>query len=199
MSRILLTGFEPFAGASANPSQSLVARFEAEYRDKDLITTRILPVEFGRATELLIAAIDEIRPEYVISLGQAEGRTAITPERVAVNIDDARIADNAGSQITDRAIISDGPAAYFSTLPLKEMVDAMTKVGVPATISNSAGTFVCNHIFYAMQHHCRSLDIKTGFVHLPLMSSQAAEFPGAYTMELEEMVKGLKAAISVLI
>lgn len=199
MSRILLTGFEPFGGASSNPSQAIVEAFESEYKDRGLISTLVLPVEFGRAAELLIKAIDETKPEFVISLGQAEGRTAITPERVAVNIDDARIADNAGNQVSEREIVKGGPAAYFTTLPIKEMVDAMVKVGVPSSISNSAGTFVCNHIFYAAQDYCVGKKIKSGFIHLPLMSAQSQEFPGVFTMELSEMIKGIRAAISVVI
>lgn len=196
MLKVLLTGFEPFHGASSNPSQEVI-KFFAEERHPN-IETLVLPVVFGEASRLVITKIDQIKPDVVISLGQAEGRNQITPERVAINIDDARIADNAGNQPKDQKITEHGDDGYFSTLPLQAMVDAIKAVGVPAAISLSAGTFVCNHLFYAVQHHCKGRGIRSGFIHLPLMESQASEFPGLFTMKLEDMVKGIKAAISVL-
>ena len=141
--------------------------------------------------------ISEVKPDVVISLGQAEGRTQITPERVAVNLDDARIADNSGKILIDRPIVNGGPAAYFSTLPVKEIVDAITVVGVPATQSFSAGTFVCNHIFYHLQHSLNGTNIKSGFIHVPLMTEQAGEFPNLFTLPLTNMVNGIIAAITV--
>ena len=194
MARILLTGFQPFHKASRNPSQAIVEALRSEPN----LVTRILPVIFGRAADEICSVIDETRPEYVLALGQAEGRKEITPERVAINIDDARIPDNDGNQPRESVIKSQGPAAYFSTLPISEMVSSMQSASVPASISNTAGTFVCNHIFYAMQHHCRDLNIRSGFMHLPVMSSQTHEFPGLPTMEFELMLKGVRAALDVL-
>ena len=194
MARILLTGFQPFHKASSNPSQAIVEALRSEPN----LVTRILPVIFGRAADEICSVIDETRPEYVLALGQAEGRKEITPERVAINIDDARIPDNDGNQPRESVIKSQGPAAYFSTLPISEMVSSMQSANVSASISNTAGTFVCNHIFYAMQHHCRDLNIRSGFMHLPVMSSQTHEFPGLPTMEFELMLKGVRAALDVL-
>ena len=194
MARILLTGFQPFHKASDNPSQAIVKALSSEPN----LVTRVLPVEFGKAANEICGVIDEIHPDYVLALGQAEGRKELTPERVAINLDDARIPDNAGNQPLESVIQSNGPAAYFSTLPINVMVSSMQSANVPASISNTAGTFVCNHIFYAIQHHCRDLNIRSGFMHLPLMSSQTHEFPGLPTMEFELMVKGVRAALDVL-
>ena len=194
MARILLTGFQPFHNASSNPSQSIVEALSGESN----LVTRVLPVVFGESSREICNLIDEIAPDFVLALGQAEGRRELTPERVAINIDDARIPDNAGNQPRETAIESMGPAAYFSTLPIVEMVSSMRAANLPAAISNTAGTFVCNHIFYAMQHHCRDRQIRSGFMHLPLMTSQAEEFPGLPTLDFELMLKGVRAALEVL-
>lgn len=194
MARVLVTGFQPFNKASSNPSQRIVEALTGESG----IETLILPVVFGEAAIKICHAIDELKPDAVLALGQAEGRREITPERVAINIDDARIADNKGNQPIESPIEMNGPAAYFSTLPIQKMVAAMKSVEVPAAISNSAGTFLCNHIFYAVQHHCRNRKLKSGFMHLPLMNEQASEFPGLPTMEFELMLKGVRASIETL-
>ena len=192
-----MTGFEPFAGSSLNPSQEIVNEIAKLNIPGIEIITAILPVVFGESSEKLLKLISEVKPDVVISLGQAEGRTQITPERVAVNLDDARIADNSGKILIDRPIVNGGPAAYFSTLPVKEIVDAITVVGVPATQSFSAGTFVCNHIFYHLQHSLNGTNIKSGFIHVPLMTEQAGEFPNLFTLPLTNMVNGIIAAITV--
>lgn len=153
---------------------------------------------FGRASEILINSIEELRPDYVLALGQADGRNELSLERIAINIDDARIPDNAGKTPTDSAIVSNGPSAYFTTLPIKEMVTAIKVTGVPVGISNSAGTFVCNHIFYAMQHHLRGTSVKSGFMHLPLLYEQSGDFPGKPTMSLSEMRRGLLTVLDFL-
>ena len=197
MRKILVTGFEPFDKSSLNPSKSIVRELE---QDSSLVNleTLILPVDFKSAAKLLIEKVDSAKPDVVICLGQAEGRSAITPERVAINIDDARIPDNAGNKPTDAPIVIGGPDAYFSTLPVKNLVTVIESVGAPASLSLSAGTFLCNHVFYALQHHCRDRKIESGFIHVPLMESQGSEFPGLPTLKLEVLVKGIKAVVTAL-
>ena len=192
-----MTGFEPFDKSSLNPSKSIVRELE---QDSSLVNleTLILPVDFKSAAKLLIEKVDSAKPDVVICLGQAEGRSAITPERVAINIDDARIPDNAGNKPTDAPIVIGGPDAYFSTLPVKNLVTVIESVGAPASLSLSAGTFLCNHVFYALQHHCRDRKIESGFIHVPLMESQGSEFPGLPTLQLEVLVKGIKAVVTAL-
>ena len=190
--RILLTGFEPFGNATSNPSGEIVKQISMEN-----VFTAIFPVAYTKSAERLLALMVEHNPDVVICLGQAEGRTQITPEKVAINLDDARIADNSGAILIDRPIVNDGPAAYFSTLPVKEIVAAISANGIAAAPSLSAGTFVCNHIFYSLQHALFNANIKSGFIHVPLMTEQAGEFPNLFTMPLLEMVKGITVAISV--
>jgi pyroglutamyl-peptidase len=135
----------------------------------------------------------------VICLGQAEGRTAITPEKVAINLDDARLADNDGVLRSDVKIVDKGPDAYFSTLPLVEMVEAIKAQGIPASVSLSAGAFLCNHVFYVAQNKFAGTNVRSGFVHVPLMDSQAPEFPGLPTMPLDQMVTAVKAILNTVI
>jgi pyroglutamyl-peptidase len=193
MTKVLLTGFEPFGNASLNPSGEIVKQISG-----DNIVTAILPVAYTQSAERLLALIAEHTPDVVICLGQAEGRTAITPEKVAINLDDARLADNDGVLRNDVKIISDGPDAYFSTLPLKELVDAINAKGIPASISLSAGAFLCNHVFYVAQNKFVGTHVRSGFVHVPLMESQALEFPGMPTMPLDQMVTAVRAMLEVL-
>lgn len=193
--KVLVTGFEPFGGATLNPSQLLVERLAKESLPGVELHTLILPVEFDKSASNLLAAIKSINPEVVISFGQAEGRSAITPERIAINLDDARIADNGGDQRQNQPILKTGADGYFSTLPVEKMVSELTQTGVPSALSLSAGSFVCNHIFYLMQHELRETKIKSGFVHLPLVPEQSAQFPNQPTMSLNEMVRGAKAVI----
>jgi len=188
--RVLLTGFEPFGNSSLNPSGEIIKAIKA-----DSIIGAILPVTFGGSAQALIKLIKLHKPDAVLCLGQAEGRHAITPERVAVNLDDARIADNVGNMPADQLIVESGPAAYFSTLPVKEMVSAMKNAGVPAAVSMSAGTFVCNHLFYSLQHHLYGSTVRSGFMHVPLMDQQRIEFSGLPTMPLAQMVAGVMASI----
>lgn len=195
--RVLVTGFQPFGGASLNPSQAVVEQLRSTGIQGVELHCVVLPVEFGRAAEVLLGLIDELRPQIAIALGQAEGRTKISLERVAINLDDARIADNAGNQRVDSEIISGGPSAYFSTLPVKDIVNTLDADGVPAEISMTAGTFVCNHVFYAMQHHCVGRNIATGLIHMPLMEEQANEFPGLPVLPLAQIVVGIERAIRI--
>ena len=193
MTKVLLTGFEPFGKATSNPSAEIVKQISG-----DNIVTAILPVAYAQSAERLLALIAEHNPDVVISLGQAEGRTQITPEKVAINLDDARLADNEGVMRNDVKILQDGPDAYFSTLPLKEIVEAVKDAGVPAAVSLSAGAFLCNHIFYIAQNKFAGTSVRSGFVHVPLMDSQAPEFPGLPTMPLEQMITAVRAMLEVL-
>ena len=191
--RILLTGFEPFGKATLNPSSEIVKQISG-----DNIVTAILPVAYAQSAEKLLALIAEHNPDVVISLGQAEGRTHISPEQIAINLDDARLADNEGVIRNDVPIIAGGPVAYESTLPIKEIVKAINDAGVPAAISLSAGAFLCNHVFYVAQDHFKGTKVRSGFVHVPLMDEQAGEFPGLPTMPLDQMVKAVRTMLEVL-
>ena len=193
MTKVLITGFEPFGKSTLNPSGEIVKRISG-----DNIITAILPVAYAQSAEALLALIEQHNPDVVISLGQAEGRTQITPERIAINLDDARLADNEGVSRIDEPILEDGPVAYESTLPIKEFVSAITAAGIPAAVSLSAGAFLCNHIFYVAQNRLKGTKVRSGFVHVPLMDEQAAEFPGLPTMPLDQMVKAVRAMLEVL-
>jgi pyroglutamyl-peptidase len=193
MRKVLLTGFEPFGNATSNPSGEIVRQISG-----DNIVTAILPVAYAQSAERLLSLIEQHKPDVVICLGQAEGRTAITPERVAINLDDARLADNQGVLRNDVKILQDGPDAYFSTLPVNELVAVIKAQGIPAAVSLSAGAFLCNHVFYVAQNKFAGSDVRSGFVHVPLMDSQAAEFPGLPTMPLDQMVTAVRAMLAVL-
>ena len=193
MTKVLLTGFEPFGKATLNPSGEIVKQISG-----DNIVTAILPVAYAQSAEALLALIEQHKPDVVISLGQAEGRTQITPERIAINLDDARLADNEGVMRNDVPIVVGGPVAYESTLPIKEFVAAINGAGVSAAVSLSAGAFLCNHIFYVAQDRLKGTEVRSGFVHVPLMDEQAGEFPGLPTMPLDQMVKAVRAMLEVL-
>jgi pyroglutamyl-peptidase len=191
--KILLTGFEPFGKATSNPSGEIVKQISGKN-----IVTAILPVTYAKSAECLLTLIREHNPDVVICLGQAEGRTQITPERIAINLDDARLADNQGVMRNEMPIVLDGPVAYESTLPIKEIVKAINVAGVPAAVSLSAGAFLCNHVFYVAQDHFKGTKVRSGFVHVPLMDEQGPEFPGLPTMPLEQMVTAVRAMLEVL-
>ena len=193
MTKILLTGFEPFGTASANPSGEIMKQISG-----DSIVTAILPVAYTRSAERLMQLIAEHNPDVVICFGQAEGRTQITPEKIAINLDDARLADNDGVLRSDEKILDNGPDAYFTTLPVKEFAAAITAKGIPSSVSLSAGAFLCNHVFYVAQNKLVGTKVRSGFVHVPLMDSQAPEFPGMPTMPLEQMVTAVRAMLEVL-
>ena len=193
MSKILVTGFEAFDKSAINPSAEIVKALKGD----DLVTA-ILPVVFGQASSQLRELIDLHKPSAVLCLGQAEGRSEITPERIAINLDNARIADNAGNQPLEQKINADGPDGHFSTLPIEKMVESMKAAGIPASISLSAGTFVCNHIFYVLQDYLKDSSIKSGFMHVPLMDEQRKEFPTLPTMPIRQMVAGVEIALDLL-
>ena len=193
---ILMAGFEPFGGASVNPAWEAVKSMNGvELAAGYQVVTLMLPCVFDEARRVLIDATRALQPHIVIAVGQAGGRTDISIERVAINIDDARIEDNAGQQPVDTAIDPDGPAAYFSTLPIKAMMLALRDKGIPASVSNTAGTFVCNHVFYSMMHSLRDRpDARAGFIHIPYLPQQAAQYPGAPSMSAEQVTDALRLA-----
>ena len=197
MKSVLLTGFEPFAGASLNPSEQIVNALNARQIEGVELHTAVLPVVFTESSELLRRLIKLHKPNVVICLGQAEGRREISFERVAINLDDARLADNAGRVILDQPVVAGGPTAHLTTLPVKEMVAAVRAEGIAAGLSTTAGTFVCNHIFYAMQHQLAETSVVSGFIHVPLMPEQAGEFEGLPTMPLDQQVRAIEVAIRV--
>ena len=190
MEKILVTGFEKFHIATSNSTEAIVN--ELAKTEFPGIITAVLPVEFGRSWQILKELIETHKPKIVISLGQAEGRNDITPEKIAINLDHARIPDNAGNSPTNKAIVSGAPDGIFSTLPIEDYIETLKAADIPASISFSAGTYVCNHLFYLLQYHCKDKDIKSGFIHVPLMESQTSEFPGLPTLPLETLVNAVK-------
>lgn len=199
MLKVLLTGFEPFNNARLNPSGQLVMRIQPDAVPGAQIITAVLPVVYGEAASILLALVEEHNPDVVISFGQAEGRQGITPERFAVNLDDASIADNQGDIRVDQAISPESPTAFESTLPVKQLVEALRAQGIPASVSLSAGAFVCNHIFYELQKALQGTKTKSGFVHVPLMTEQQEDFPGLFTMEIDTMVSAAKTIVAELV
>ena len=195
--KVLLTGFEPFGGASFNPSGAVVQEIAEQGIDGIEIVTAILPVEYKRSAKILIDLIETHQPSIVISLGQAEGRDFIGPEQVAINLADARIADNAGISQENQPINEAAADAYFSTLPIRAIVAAISDLGISAKISLSAGAFICNEIFFTAQAFLQASTVISGFIHLPLAPNQAAEFPGLPTMLIEDQVKAIRTAIQV--
>ncbi len=188
---VLVTGFEPFADQRVNSSE-LAVRALADRIGGRRVVTAVLPVRFGDALAALRAQCRTLQPELVVCVGQANGRAEISLERVAINVDDARIADNAGAQPIDRPIAARGPAAYWSTLPIKAIVAAIAKRGVPASVSQTAGTFVCNHVFYGlMRMLARRRGVRGGFVHVPLVPEQ-----GAPSLPLATIVDALELVIA---
>ena len=196
--KALVTGFEPFGGEPINPALEALERLPPRI-GAVAIATRVLPAVFGQALDALEAAVRESNPDIVLCVGLAGGRAALSLERVAINIDDARIPDNKGRQPIDLPVVARGPAAYFTTLPIKAAAVALRDVGLPAIVSNSAGTFVCNHVFYGLMHLAatRRLDFRGGFLHVPLLPSQAARQDGAPSMALDDIVRGIEIVLTV--
>jgi len=199
---ILLTGFEPFNGATINPAWEAVralAGWQGEAGGHPFrVEVRQLPCVFGQANRAIAGMLDELHPDVVIAVGQAGGRPEISVERVAINVDDASILDNGGQQPVDTRIAEDGPAAYFSTLPIKAIVRALRARGLLAGVSQTAGTFVCNHVFYGLMHHVGPAPIRAGFIHVPFLPQQAAGRPEAPpSMALDDIVAAIRIAVEV--
>ncbi|MGY0491584.1 pyroglutamyl-peptidase I [Streptomyces sp. WG-D5] len=196
MTRVLLTGFEPFGGESVNPSWRAAEAVAAAPPDGLTVTAVQLPCVFGESLTALRDAVTRARPDLVVCLGQAGGRPGVTVERVAINVDDARIPDNAGAQPIDVPVVPGGPAAYFSTLPVKACVAAMREAGVPAALSNTAGTFVCNHVAYGLAHLLATElpGVRGGFVHVPWAPEQVTDGT-APSLPVETVATGLRAML----
>ena len=196
---ILVTGFDPFGGESINPAQQAVLALPDEVGEKRLFKL-VVPTVFGKAAEKTIEAMDRLRPDAVICVGQAGGRVAVTPERVAINLLDASIPDNAGVQLAEEPVSPGGPAAYFSTLPVKKMAEAICAAGLPGRVSNSTGTFVCNDLHYRVLHHAAECmpDVRCCFIHVPYIPDQTVDKPNVFSMEPEDIVRALTAAIEAI-
>ena len=191
MKTILITGFEPFAGMPLNPALEAVRILNGtELQGLGVIRTVTVPVVHTKSIATVTSAICDYEPDAVLMVGLAPGRIGIMPERVAINVDDFRLVDNEGNQVVDEPVVEGGPAAYFTTLPIKTMVQEMRQAGIPASVSNSAGTFVCNHLFYGVMHELRNQDVRAGFIHVPLLPEQAVKCDEP-SMALEQIVKGL--------
>jgi pyroglutamyl-peptidase len=191
---VLVTGFDPFGGSPVNPSWQAVQALDGRVIAGARVVGAELPTVFGASIERLAALLEAHQPDLVICTGQAGGRAALSLERVAINVDDARIPDNAGAQPVDRPVVDDGPAAYFSTLPIKAMLRALLDAGVPAEVSQTAGTFVCNHVFYGLMHllaQPRWRHVRGGLIHVPWLPEQ-----GRPCLPLAQMVDGLELAIA---
>lgn len=197
--RVLVTGFEPFEQDTVNPSWEVARALHGWTCEGAEVHAVQIPCVFGRAIERLDQALADVRPTLVVGLGLAGGRMEWTPERVAINVDDARIPDNAGGRPIDAPVVAGGPVGYFSTLPIKAIVHALRDAGVPASVSQTAGTFVCNHVFYALMHRLATVPAlagaRGGFVHVPLLPEQAAHRPGQPSMALSTQVEALRVLL----
>ncbi|MGH8091288.1 MAG: pyroglutamyl-peptidase I, partial [Rudaea sp.] len=191
----LVTGFDPFGGEAVNPSQQIVQALHGQIVAGHRVIGATLPTEFAAAPPMLEKLIARHRPALVLALGQAGGREGISLERVAINLIDARIPDNAGAQPVDARIVDNAANAYFSTLPVKAMLQRLRDAGIPASLSQTAGTFVCNQVFYALMHVLRRRRARGGFVHVPYLPEQAARHANAPSMPLETMIHGVGLAL----
>lgn len=198
--KILVTGFDPFGGEKVNPALEAVKSLPSVIHGAEIRWVEI-PTVFYQSAEVLEAEIVRYQPDVVLCIGQAGGRASLTPERVAINQDDARIPDNQGNQPIDTPIRLDGQAAYFSTLPIKAIVQAIKEVGLPATVSNTAGTFVCNHLMYQALYLAdkKFPNMRAGFMHIPYMTEQVINKPNTASMNLADIVKGIEAAIGAIV
>lgn len=195
MKKLLVTGFDPFGGASVNPAREAVLHLPDAVGGYEIAKLEI-PTVFGLAAETVLQAAEELRPHAILCVGQAGGRDAMTPEAVAINLREASIPDNAGNMPVNTPVIEGAPAAYFATIPVRDMVAAMKDRGIPARLSYSAGAFVCNDLLYTLLHHYSGTDVQVGFIHVPYLPHQAKE--GGASMALEEIVTGLTAAVRAL-
>lgn len=195
MKKLMITGFDPFGGESVNPSWEAVRRLP-EMIGQWCLTKCQLPTVFGTAGQVALAEAERLQPDVILCVGQAGGRNAVTPEVVGINLREARIADNAGVQPTNEPVCPEGPAAYFATVPVREMVDAINSVGIPAALSYSAGAFVCNDVLYTLLHRYDGTSVRVGFIHVPFIPEQAKA--GEPSLPLEMIVQALKTAVDVL-
>lgn len=192
MKKLLITGFDPFGGESINPSWEAVNALPETVGAWELTKLQV-PTVFGKAGETVLAAAEKLQPDAILCVGQAGGRAAVTPELVAINLRYGRIADNAGVSPMDEPVVADGPAAYFSTLPVRAMAQAVTDAGLPGQVSYSAGAFVCNDLLYTVLHRYAGTPVRAAFVHVPFLPQQAKE--GVPSMTQEDIQKALQAII----
>lgn len=197
--KVLITGFDPFGGESINPAYEAVKMVRDDIFDCEIIKVEI-PTVFGSSFEAVKQAVKSYQPDIVLAIGQAGGRAAIAVERVGINVDDARIPDNEGNQPIDETIFEDGDNAYFSNLPIKKMVEAMQRANIPAVVSNSAGTYVCNHILYSIMYLIEKTytNMRGGFIHVPFIPEQVIG-KNAPSMSVEMIARGLEVAIETAI
>ncbi|MEE0967723.1 MAG: pyroglutamyl-peptidase I [Bacilli bacterium] len=198
--KLLLTGFDPFGGQPINPALEAVKLVADKVGNVEVVKLEV-PTVFYKSINTVAAAIEKEKPDAVVCVGQAGGRYDITPERVAINVNDARIPDNEGQQPLDGPIFADGETAYFTTLPIKAMVAAIREAGIPASVSNTAGTYVCNHLMYGVLYTLAKKypGVRGGFIHVPFIPSQTVNRPTpAPSMSVEVIAKGLEAAIKAI-
>lgn len=195
MKHLLITGFDPFGGESVNPSWMAVNQLPDQIGEWKLTKLQI-PTIFGTAAESVLSTASSTQPDVILCIGQAGGRNAVTPEVVAINLREARIPDNAGQQPVNTPVVEGGPAAYFSTVPVREMITAISNIGLPASLSYSAGVFVCNDVLYTLLHYFRNTPTQVGFIHVPYLPQQAKD--NTPSMSLEHIIQALTAAIGVL-
>lgn len=198
--KILITGFDPFNGESVNPALEAVKLMKEEIAGAKIVKLEI-PTVFCKSVEKVYEAMKAEQPDVVLSIGQAGGRFGVTPERVAINVDDARIQDNEGNQPVDTPIFADGKPAYFSNLPVKAMVEAIKQKGLPSSLSNSAGTFVCNHVMYGVLYHIHKEfpGMRGGFIHVPFITSQVVTKTNVASMALADITEALEAAVEAIV
>lgn len=197
--KILVTGFDPFGGETINPAIEAVKRIPDEILGMEIIKLEIPTVRW-KSLEMIEAAIKKYDPEVILSVGQAGGRADISVERIGINVDEFRIPDNEGNQPADETIDPDGPDAYFLNLPIKKMVERIRKYQIPASVSNTAGTFVCNHVAYGTRRmlELRYPEKRSGFIHIPFVPQQVVEKKAMPSMSLEMIVQGLTAALEAI-
>ena len=198
--KVLVTGFEPFGGEKVNPALEAIKGLPAEIYGAEVCWLEV-PTVFHKSAQVLEEELSRYQPDFVLCIGQAGGRSSLTPERVAINQDDARIPDNEGNQPIDLPIRPDGASAYFSSLPIKAMAQAIKKEGLPASVSNTAGTFVCNHLMYQVLYLVEKKfpHVKAGFMHIPYMMEQVVNRPTTPAMSLVDIRRGIEAAIGAII
>lgn len=197
--KILLTAFDPFGGETMNPAQEAVKLVPDRLGDIEIVKLTV-PTVFHKSVSVVAEAVERERPDAVLCIGQAGGRGELTPERVAINLDDARIPDNEGNQPIDSPVFADGDTAYFSTLPIKAMVRAIRERGIPASVSNTAGTFVCNHLMYGLLYTLEKKypGVRGGFMHVPFAPSQTVGKNNVPSMDIERIAEGIAAAVRAI-
>ncbi len=198
--KILVTGFDPFGGEKVNPAFEVIKKLRDNIEGAEISKLQI-PTAFYSSTKKIVEKLNELEPDVVLMIGQAGGRFDVTVERVGINVDDARIPDNESQQPIDKAIDEEGLPAHFATLPIKAIVQEIRAKGIPASVSNSAGTYVCNHVMYGVLNYIykNNLDIKGGFIHIPFLLEQIVTKPNTPAMSLETMVEAIETAIEAIV